>query len=88
MKHLLTGLIVLALVAAGSSAQTTQTSPATAPALAAGQGEAIGIGPEGTRQILAATGLKPEDVLRDPRACRGVQGLDAVLVGTVTSFPR
>ena len=50
--------------------------------------KAIGIGPEGTRQILAATGLKLEDVLRDPRACRGVQGLDAVLVGTVTSFPR
>jgi hypothetical protein len=62
MKRSLMGWVVLALVAAGSSAQTTQTAPATATAtalaaatatapvtataLAAGQGEAIGIGPD------------------------------------------
>jgi len=44
-------------------------------------------GPAATRQILDASGMTPEDVLRDPRRARGLRDLDFVLTGTVDLTP-
>lgn len=53
-----------------------------------GAGKVTVVGPEGTRQILDAVGLTPATVLADPRPLKGLQGLDYVVTGSVTSFPR
>ena len=44
------------------------------------------VGPEATRQMLDAAGLKTADIIRDPRPARGLAGLDYILVGSVTAF--
>jgi hypothetical protein len=44
------------------------------------------ISPEATRQMLDAAGLKPLDILRDPRPARGLSGLEYIVVGSVTAF--
>jgi len=42
--------------------------------------------PEATRQMIDAAGLKPADILRDPRPAKGLSGLEFIVVGQVTAF--
>jgi hypothetical protein len=49
-------------------------------------GKATIVSQDETRQLLAAAGLSPNDVLANPRIVRGIQGLDLVVIGTVTAF--
>ena len=48
--------------------------------------KAVVIGLEETSQILDAAGKSPNQVLANPRTVRGIQGLDLVVIGTVTAF--
>jgi hypothetical protein len=49
-------------------------------------GKALVVSQDETRQLLDAAGLLPNDVLANPRIVRGIQGLDLVVIGTVTAF--
>jgi len=49
-------------------------------------GKATIVSLDETRQILDAAGKSPNEVLANPRAAKGVQGLDMVVIGTVTTF--
>jgi hypothetical protein len=51
-------------------------------------GKANVVTQETTRQMLDAAGVKAEAALRDARLLKGIQGLDYVLTGSVTSFAR
>jgi hypothetical protein len=58
-------------------------------ALTAALGKAdkiVFISPEATRQMLDAAGLKPADILRDPRPVKGLAGLEYIVVGSVAAF--
>jgi hypothetical protein len=52
------------------------------------QDKVILFGPEATRQYLDAAGVTTAAALADPRPLKGVQALDFVITGSVTSFPR
>ena len=52
----------------------------------AGAGKIRLFSQKGTHQMLDAAGLKPKDILRDPRPAKGFEALDCLVVGAVKAF--
>jgi len=77
------------VLAADADAAQDGADTAVLEALGAALGKiekVILLSPEATRQVLDAAGLRPADVLRDPRPVKGMAGLEFIVVGSVTAF--
>ena len=85
------GIVAIGPTDSASAQQRSEAAVLNALVPALGRvasGKATIVSQAETRQLLDAAGQSPDEVLANPRLVRGIQGLDLVVIGTVTAFTR